>query len=95
MQVRSSAMVEDIGIVATRVHQGIGKYGKTIEGAFLVNGSSKFDDVGSQPMGIDRKRTKGVTKDATEERNLPGLFSYLPLMGRSLLDFHVPSIRSK
>jgi len=61
------AMADDLFVLATGIHQCIGKYRHTLEGFVFVDSASDIDDVGGSPTGVKRHGAEGVAEDVAEE----------------------------
>lgn len=55
-----AAVVQDVGVVATGVLQGIGQNGQAVEVAFVINGGGERNDGGSEPGGVGDQGRKGL-----------------------------------
>ena len=64
---RLSAMVQDVGIIAAGVFEGVGEDGKAVEGAIVVDGLGKGGDVRCSPGGIERDGTKWVAQNIANQ----------------------------
>jgi hypothetical protein len=57
---RLAAVIQDVGIVAARVFEGIGEDGQAVEGAFVIDGGGERNDGGGEPGKIDSYGAEGV-----------------------------------
>src|SRR4051794_13148993 len=61
-----SAVVQDAGVVAARVLQGVGQDGQVVEATVLVDGIGEGRDGGRPPGGIEGDGAEGVADDVPE-----------------------------
>jgi len=83
MRPAAAAMVDDLFVIATGVHQGIRKDRHAVEGAVFVDGLGDFDDVGREPARIERDGAEGVAEDVAEEATTIGLVFEIPPIASS------------
>ncbi len=62
----ASAMGNERLIVATGIHQGIGKNGHSVEGSLVIYGLRKVDDGGREPASVDGDGAEEVAEDVAE-----------------------------
>ena len=70
MLARLPAMVQDVGVIAASVFEGIGEDGQAVEGAVVVDGLSQGGDVRRSPGGVERDGAEGIAEDSTEQVGL-------------------------
>ena len=73
MRPLASAMTDDLLVLATRVHQRVGKDWHSLEGFVLVDAASHVDDVGGSPAGVECDGAEGVAEDVAEKLALNDL----------------------
>src|SRR5262245_45063945 len=68
-----AAMVQDVGVVATSILQGVCKYSETVvferprrKGAIVVGGLGQRQHGWGAPRGVDGDGAEGVAKDVTK-----------------------------
>ncbi|HEV3436887.1 MAG TPA: hypothetical protein VG122_05990 [Gemmata sp.] len=66
MLARLSAVVQDVGIVATDILKGIGKDGHSVEGSLFVDASCKSNNGGSEPRVVDGDGAEGVAENVAK-----------------------------
>ena len=57
---RLPAVVQDVGVVAAGVFEGVGEDGQAIEGTFVVDGLSQGGDVAGEPRLFDSHGTEWI-----------------------------------
>src|SRR5262249_43800714 len=62
-----AAVVQDVGVIAGGVFEGVGEDGKTVEGAVIVDGLGQCGDVRRSPGRIDGDGTEGVAEELTKQ----------------------------
>ena len=71
MDTRLAAVVQDVGIVAAGVFEGVGEDGQTVEGAFIVDRLREGRHGGGEPGGIDGHGTERVAEWAARVSGVP------------------------
>jgi hypothetical protein len=66
-------MVQDVGIIAAGVFEGVGEDGKAVEGAIVVDGLTQGGGVRCSPGGVDSDGMKGVAEDVAQQGVRPPL----------------------
>jgi len=69
-----AAVVEDIGIGAASVFEGVGEDGEAVEGAVSVDGIGEALDGRRFPSQVEGDRSEGVADDVTEQGRLHSPF---------------------
>src|SRR4051794_20843562 len=70
---RLAAVVEDLGVGAASVFEGIGEDGEAVKGAIFVNPSRQLRDRITQPGRVNSHGMKRVAENAAEESRLYGV----------------------
>ena len=68
-------MGDDFLIIATGIHQGIGKNRHPVEGSFGVDGVHQIGHVGREPTRVDGDLVEGVAEVVAEEVRLRRCFA--------------------
>ena len=71
---RLAAVIQDVGVVAAGVFEGVGEDGQAVEGPFVIDGGGKGNDGGSEPDGIDGYGAERVAEDAAQAVTQPYKF---------------------
>ena len=67
---RPAAVVQDVGVVAAGVFEGVGEDRQAVEGAVVVDGLGKGGDVRCSPGGMERDGAERVAEDVTNQIRL-------------------------
>src|SRR5262249_21263206 len=70
MLARLSAVVQDVGIVAAGIFEGVGEDGQAVEGSVVVDRLGQGDDVRCSAGGVESDRAEGVAEDVSDKGTL-------------------------
>ncbi len=66
MLIGLTAVVQDVLILATRIHQRIGKDRHSVKGTVLVDAFGQGKNGGRKPSGVEGDGTKEIAEDVSE-----------------------------